>query len=387
MRVAIKRSDDYTITGPTSRLQKALALSRPGLGQLLMGLQRSARPDLHSLALLPSGLVAELNAADADILHLHWICGEFLSIEDIGRLTKPLVWTMHDMWPFAGAEHYSDDKPLARWRTGYQAGSQPTGQRGLDLDRWVWRRKHKAWQRPIHLVAPSEWLAGCARESALMRAWSINTIPHALDVQSFQPYARSLARHVLNLPHESRLVLFGALGGGRDQRKGWDLLQPALAQLARQIPGLTGIIFGQSQPAEPPDLGLPLHWMGHLHDDATLALLYNACDVMVVPSRQEAFGQTAAEAQACGCPVVTFRASGLPSVVEHQVTGYLATPFEADDLAAGIAWVLAEPTRYARLASQARERAVRLWSPDVVVAQYTAIYQRYVRGGCEGVYM
>src|SRR5680860_414365 len=156
---------------------------------------------------------------------------------------------------------------------------------------------------------------------------------------------------------------------------GWDLLQPALTQVAGRVPNVHGVIFGQGEPQHPLQLGLPLHWMGHLHDDTTIALLYSAADVMVVPSRQEAFGQTASEAQACGCPVVAFNVTGLPDVVEHGTTGYLAEAYSSEDLAKGIAWVLEDAERRAQLGGQARERAVRLWSPEVVVPQYLEVYQ------------
>jgi len=115
--------------------------------------------------------------------------------------------------------------------------------------------------------------------------------------------------------------------------------------------------------------------MGHLHDDTTLALLYSAADVTVVPSRQDNLPQSGTEAQTCGCPVVAFNVAGLPDVVEDGTTGYLAEAYSSEDLAKGIAWVLEDAERRAQLGGQARERALRLWSPDVVVPQYVEVYQ------------
>src|SRR5660398_251756 len=123
---------------------------RPYAGSATMRLQRTENPTLHSPALLPSQMRAQLNAGAADVVNLHWVCGEMLSVKDIGRITKPVVWTLHDMWAFCGPEHG-----------------------GLDIDRWTWRRKRKAWKRPFHIVTPSRWLADCARESALMHDWPV----------------------------------------------------------------------------------------------------------------------------------------------------------------------------------------------------------------------
>jgi glycosyltransferase involved in cell wall biosynthesis len=111
------------------------------------------------------------------------------------------------------------------------------------------------------------------------------------------------------------------------------------------------VVFGQHAPRSPSSLGLPIHYTGHLHDDRSLRVLYSAADAMVVPSRQEAFGQTASEAHACGTPVVAFNTGGLADIVEHQSTGYLSKAFDTEDLAQGITWVLAQ-----RASGQLRRR-------------------------------
>lgn len=172
-------------------------------------------------------------------------------------------------------------------------------------------------------------------------------------------------------------MLFGAMGGGNDPRKGMDLLLVALTQLRSEgkLQDLQLVVFGQCAPQSPPQLGFPLHYTGHLHDDLTLRALYSAADVMVVPSRQEAFGQTASEAHACGTPVVAFNTGGLPDIVDNRVTGALAEPFEPASLAAGIRWVLEDSQRLNSLGYAARERAERLWSPARVVGSYLDTYR------------
>ena len=377
LQVRTKRTDSPTVMITKSLVRKAIGKLSAPLVPRLMRLQRSANQGLHSPAWFSSGIVDELNHSDADVLQLNFICG-LLSIEEIGRLEKPLVWRLSDMWAFSGTEHYGDDGPAARWRTGYRADDRPASDGGPDIDRWAWGRKRRAWKRPIHIIAPSRWLAGCVRESALMHDWPVTVIPTALDVKQFQPWPKQTARAVLGLPEDVPLVLFGALSGGTDPRKGREFLQAALAKLASRIPAVHGVIFGQSEPAHPPRLGVPLHWMGHLHDDATLALLYSAADVMVIPSRQDNLPQTGIESQSCGCPVVTFDCSGLPDVVEDRQTGYLAKPFEVDDLANGIAWVLADRGRQETLSRRSRERALRLWAPEVVIPQFLQVYGRAI---------
>jgi glycosyltransferase involved in cell wall biosynthesis len=377
LQVRSKRTDSPTVMITKPLVRKAIGkLSAPVI-ERLMRLQRSSNRGLHSPAWFSSGIVDELNQSDADVLQLNFIVG-LLSIEEIGKLEKPLVWRLSDMWAFSGTEHYGDDGPNARWRIGYTAANRSSSDSGPDIDRWAWRRKRHAWKRPIHIVAPSRWLADCVRQSALMRDWPVTVIPTALSVTQFQPWPKAMARAVLGLPEGVPLVLFGALSGGADPRKGREFLQASLTKLASRIPGVAGVIFGQSEPADPPRLGLPLYWMGHLNDDATLSLLYSAADVMVIPSRQDNLPQTGIESQSCGCPVVTFNCSGLPDVVEDRKTGYLAKAFDVDDLANGIEWVLADGERRQLLSQRSRERALRLWSPEVVVAQYLQVYRRAI---------
>ena len=377
LQVRSKTTDSPTVTITRPVVRKAVGRIAAQVRPYFMRLQRSANTTLRSPGWYSLGISDELNRSDADVLQLNFVAG-LLSIEDIGRLTKPLVWRLSDMWAFSGTEHYGDDGPAARWRVGYTPASRPSSDRGPDIDRWAWRRKRRAWKRPIHIVAPSRWIARCVRESALMRDWPVTVIPTALDLVQFQPWPKQIARKVLGLPEHTPLILFGALSGGIDPRKGRDFLEAALTRVHAHTPNAEGVIFGQSEPAKPPRLGLPLHWLGHLHDDATLSLAYSAADVMVLPSRQDNLPQTGIESQSCGCPVVTFNVSGLSDVIDDRRTGYLATPFEVDDLAAGIDWVLADPARREGLSRCARARAMSLWAPEVVVPQFVSVYQQAI---------
>jgi glycosyltransferase involved in cell wall biosynthesis len=125
------------------------------------------------------------------------------------------------------------------------------------------------------------------------------------------------------------------------------------------------------------NLGFPIHYTGHLHDDIGLCLFYSAADAVVVPSRQDNLPNAGVEAQACGTPVVAFDACGLPDIVEHKKNGYLAQPFDAVDLAEGIRWVLDGPERRAILGAQSRQTAVARFSYPVVAKQYFELYKSF----------
>ena len=367
---------DPTVIGPDTAPGRLLGKARRVLASPWRSLLKEGSPGLHSPACIPSRWAGRLNASATDVVHLHWINCEMMSIADIGRLTKPTVWTLHDMWAFCGAEHYTDG---FRWREGYAAANRPPHESGFDLDRWTWRRKQRHWRRPLQIVTPSRWLAGCVEQSALMGNWPVTVIPNPIDTEIWRPADKRHARQALDLPLDAPILLFGALGGDEDPRKGFDLLRDALQHLRGRVAGLELIVFGQLAPAQESRLGFPIRHTGYLHDDEKLRLLYSAADAVAVPSRLEAFGQTASEAHACGTPVVAFNTGGLADIVAHRETGYLATPFDVHDLAAGIEWVLEADGDRAGLGTAARERACRLWDSPVVARQYADVYAHVTR--------
>lgn len=380
LKVGIKNSDDWTVKGFSKKNNKVLNKIKSHLSSKFMKLQSSENNNLHSPAIFPSGLVNEINKSDYDVVQLNWVCGEFLSIEDIGRINKPLVWRLSDMWPFSGAEHYDAEESSNRWKEGYSQYNRPINHKGLDIDRWVWSRKKRAWQdQKIHIVTPSQWMSKCVRNSYLMKNWPVEVIPTPINMKKYRPWGKEISRKIMGLSQSAKLILFGAMGGTKDQRKGSDLLQEALKKLSVKSDSLIeGVIFGQTIPEKEPDFGIPINWMGHVNDDETLGLLYSACDVMVVPSRQDNLPQTAIEAQASGCPLVAFNISGMPDALLHKETGYLANAFDTDDLAHGINWIILNNERNSRLSENARDRALELWSPEIIVSKYLDVYRRVI---------
>jgi len=345
MRVALASSGDAWVQAPRSKPRQALALARSTASWWLSKPQRSANPVTHSVAALPSRLDRELNASGADLLHLHWLQDEFLSVEAIGRLRGPVVWTLHDTWPFCGSEHYPLDSQDQRFALGYSRGNRAGLDRGVDLDRWTWLRKGKAWRSllpRLQLIAPSRWMAEQASRSALLHGVPCQVLPNAIP-QVFRPNEPSQARAALGWPQDKRLILFGAIDP-TDPRKGADLLQAALRRLVLQNSDqLMAVILGQSQPKQTQDWPIPVLYSGRFHDDVSLALAYAAADVVVVSSRMDNLPQSATEAIACGTPVVAFDQGGMADVIAHRQTGWLAEPFDPEGLAQGILWALQRP--------------------------------------------
>lgn len=364
---------------PSSVSSRAVAALRSQFGGAIFRLGCSSIGAPRSGNWIPSRVLPVIESYSPDVVNIHWIGGETMSIAEIGRIKRPVVWTVHDMWLFCGSEHYTTDSEDSRWRSGYTADPGTRAELGFDLDRWVWARKKKRWRMPMSVVAPSKWLAKCASASALLREQVVTCIPNPLDTDCFAPRNRAFSREVFGLPEHGFLIAFGAISGQSDPRKGFDLLRGALSHVRAAYPEipLHAVVFGQSAPVGA-ELPVPVKWLGHLHDDASLSLLYSAVDVAVVPSRQENLPQSATEAQACGCPVLAFDCTGLSDAVAHMETGYLARPFDVADMAAGVKWLHEDRERLAVMRHNARDRALQLWSPNVVIPQYVEFYERAI---------
>jgi glycosyltransferase involved in cell wall biosynthesis len=373
MLVRAKFSTDSTVIREASLLTKM----SPPLSGLPLRFYPKYKGKIFSSQLVPDVLAKRVKQHSPDITHIHAVCNGYLKIETLKKFDQPIVWTLHDMWPFTGGCHYNENCENYKVSCGscYQLGSNSSS----DLSHQVWKRKLNAWNKiNLTVVATTPWMADCAQASSLFKNLPIETIPLGLDTDKYKPYNQYFAREVLNLPQDKKLVLFGAIGGTSDPRKGFHLLQPALKDLrdSKRKDQIELVIFGGSQPEAKIDLGFKAHYVGRLNDDISLALAYSAADVMIVPSIQEAFGQTASESLSCGTPVVAFNATGVKDVVDHQQTGYLAKPFAIGDLVKGIEWVIEDQDRHQKLKLQSRQKALQKFSSKVQASRYLSLYEK-----------
>jgi glycosyltransferase involved in cell wall biosynthesis len=374
-----KTSPDIRVTAPNISLVQGIAKAKISLDALPLKLYKQRQGGLFSLQWLPDRMAVQLARMNLDLINLHWINGAYIQIETLAKFRKPLVWTLHDMWAFTGGCHYNQncDRYLASCGSCPQLGSQSD----WDLSRWVWQRKAKAWKHlDLTVVALSSWLAKAASSSSLFRDVRVELIPNGIDTQIYRPLPKQVARELLGLPQDKQLVLFGALKATGDPRKGFHLLQPALKSLSQSVwqDRFELVIFGATRPEQPPEFGFPTHYLGTFSDDLSLVLIYSAADVFVAPSTQENLANTVMEATACGTPCVAFNIGGMPDMIEHQCNGYLAQPYNIEDLAQGIAWVLESATRYQKLCDRSRQKVEQEFTRDLQAQRYAALFAEVV---------
>lgn len=373
MLVQSKTSDDYTVIGPVSKIQKGLGKIRPTLDAVPLWRYKNRTQTLFSPAWVPfSNTVDQINALEPDVVHLHWVAGGMMRIEELVRIKAPIVWTLHDNWAFTGGCHIMWD--CEKYKAACGACPRLGSHIEKDLSRKTFIRKRKAFSKieDITIVGLSNWLVDCAKESALLSNRNVIFLPNPMDVQAFFPIDKKVARDILNLTKEKKLILFGAMSSVSDINKGYKELSLALEKL--KTPDAELIVFGASQPQKSEMFSQKAHYLGRLHDDISLRVLYSAADVMVVPSLQENLSNAIMESLACGTPVVSFDIGGNPDLIDHKTNGYLTKPYQVDDLAKGIDWVLQHEAPE-MLTDNARQKVLENFDSKLVAKKYIDLYR------------
>jgi glycosyltransferase involved in cell wall biosynthesis len=318
-------------------------------------------------------LVAQLPSAD--VVNLHWIAGFVDYRAFFGRVPQhtPVVWTLHDMNPFTGGCHY--DLGCGRYAEGCGSCPQLGSSRQEDLSHQVFQRKRRIFERidagRLHLVALNDWMAAEVKRSVLLRRFPVTVIPNSLDTEVFAPRERALARDVLGLPRDARVVLFVATSI-HNRRKGFALLTRALAGL-QDTDDLCLLSLGAGQPGADP--GIPHVHLGVVENERLLSLVYSAADLFVIPSLQDNLPNTVLEALACGVPVVGFEVGGIPDMIQHGVTGLLVPAADAEAMGRAVRHLLEDESSRAEMADRGRRVAADEYALEVQALRYARLYE------------
>lgn len=317
---------------------------------------------------------------EADVVHLHWINQGMLSLKGIRKILntgKPVVWTMHDIWPATAICHLTLDCRNFETQCAHcrlLPGSGSTN----DLSTQIWKRKQQMLNdRQITFVTCSQWLAGEAQKSALLKGQRVVSIPNPIDTHIYTPKDKQQARQRVGLPTEGRIILF-ASQRVTNRNKGMGYLLEACRLLAEQYPekkeDITVAILGGH--AEEIEGQLPFRTcpLGYVNDEQRIVDIYNAADVFVLPSLSENLPNTIMEAMACGVPSVGFRIGGIPEEIDHQQDGYVADYCSSEDLARGIWWTLYEADHEA-VRKACLQKVAHNYSQQSVANRYLEVYE------------
>ena len=317
---------------------------------------------------------------EADVIHLHWVNQGMLSLKDIRSILqsgKPVVWTMHDIWPATAICHLTLD--CRQFETAcHHCWLLPGGGSSHNLAARVWRRKQRMLDgQHITFVTCSEWLGNEARKSALLKGQTIETIPNPIDTRIYRPGNQQQARQLLGLPEQGRVILFVSQRA-TNPNKGMSYLIEACKQLHANHPDwyekVSVAILGGHAEEISNQLPFRTYALGYVNDEHRIVSVYQAADVFVLPSLSENLPNTIMEAMACGVPCVGFRVGGIPEEIDHCENGYVADYRDAVDLARGLNYVL-EESDYAQLQHNCQQKIARNYSQQSVARRYQAVYE------------
>lgn len=319
----------------------------------------------------PSSIVTKIKKLKPDVIHLHWICDGAISIGQIGKLDIPIVWSLHDSWPFTGGCHVPEN--CMNYVSG--CGDCPTlnSSNRYDLSRLL------AWYKAfvfgkinnIYINGLSKWIANSASKSYCFRNKYVFNIPNLLDKNIFRSIDQTDARRELGLPLNKKIVLFGAMNATKDKNKGFDYFVKALNFL--KISNTAVVIFGDEHPPQI-DGNHEVYSFGKINDDSKMVLLYSSADVLVSPSVQENLSNVIMESMFCGTPVVGFNIGGNSDLIIHRVNGYLANPFDVSEFAKGIDFFL-NNNNPKEIRKKTKDHAHSKFDSNVVVKRYLTMYE------------
>jgi glycosyltransferase involved in cell wall biosynthesis len=279
------------------------------------------------------------------------------------------------MWAFTGGCHY--DEWCNKYKNNCGKCKVLNSKFDYDLSRSVWNRKNRVFSKTenITIVGLSNWLAECAKNSSLLKKKTVVNLPNPIDTNKYKPIDKSVARELLNLPQNKKIILFGAMSATSDKRKGYSQLIDAVNKIEEE--NIELVVFGNSGSKIKEDFKYKINFVGKLKDDISLQILYSAADVMIVPSLQENLSNVILESLSCAIPVVAFDIGGNSDMIEHKNNGYLAKPFDTYDLAKGIEWIL-NSENYSFLCENARNKAINEFDSKIVANRYIDLYKKII---------
>lgn len=316
---------------------------------------------------------------NADIIHIHWINQGFISMKGLERIInsgKPIVWTMHDMWPITGICHHA--RGCEKYMTQCVNCPFLVRHKNKDLAFSLFKQKKALYKKAnITFVGCSLWLTDLASHSALTTRKTVLSIPNPINTDIYQPLDKKMVRDKLNLPLDKKLILFGA-AKSTDERKGVSYFVDACKLLHKEIKEHIGVVlYGKESEKLVGKFDYPTYVMGYISDEKKLIELYSAVDIFAIPSLEENLPNSIIESMACGTPSIGFNIGGIPEIIDHIHNGYVANYKSAKDFSKGLKWIL-ENNENNELGLQARRKVIDSYSEREIAQQYITLYNSLI---------
>jgi glycosyltransferase involved in cell wall biosynthesis len=369
MIVARKFTNDFSVCGPENNFNRIVQIFRQKFSQILIFLFFRKPPSFISLSLFPSFWHKYINNSNVNLVHLHWINLEFMSISDISKIKKPIIWTLHDMWAFSGAQHLV-------WNNDYEGkySFKLFGKLISNLDYLVWKRKYRAFDNNIIIVTPSKWLANCAQKSTIFKNNEIFVIPNPINIENWNLIDKNCLREKYFFTKSEKLILFSTAEDLTNHNKGFDLLLKSLTKIP-VCHNFKLLIIGQSKPKYLKNYSFDIIFIGKVNNLNDLNSIYRLVDFVVLPSRQENLSNVAIEALANERPVIAFDYSGNTDIIKNGINGYLIEPYNTIKMSIAIIDLLTNTNRCLEFGINGREFVINNFENKVVFNKYLELYK------------
>ncbi len=306
---------------------------------------------------------------EADIINLHWVANFLDYTSFFEKNTKPVIWTLHDMNPFSGGEHY-EEKYLGIDESGFPIRRQVSEdeitveKKNVEIKKQALSKVHN-----LTIVAPSEWLAEEARKSEIFKGYPVLCIPYGLDAEIFAPRDQNYSRDLLGIPKDKKVILFVA-NSISNNRKGLVYLKRAFQQLSNK--NLVLCAIGQNNnEMEFFDYILEL---GSIYDERLMSMAYSAADVFVIPSLMDNFPNTVLESIMCGTPVIGFPVGGISEMIIDGENGLLTKEISVNSLVETLTDFLNKPERFGK--DEIRADALKKFDQKIQAERYISLFKK-----------
>lgn len=365
---------DDGVYGPTNLLSVFIQRLRKNIEIQMSKKVLISTSTFFSRAFVGANWERRIRQLNPDLIHLHWINYGHVSLDAISRWGVPIVWSLHDEWPFTGGCHFAND--CSRFHVGCGGCPLLRNSGEMDTSRKLILRKKKALKDlSLHLIAPSQWMASRAHASQLFEQRAASVIPNGVDTHLFGPRSADLVRQRLGIPQGVPCFLFIAANAVTDPRKGFNLLAESLTRLKSEFGRDVHLLIVGSSGEQLPTLNFPVKALGVVSEPDRVVDAYCAADALVVPSLSDNLPNTVLESFACGTPVLAFPSGGIPEMILPHQNGNLSESVTVEGLTKVMNEFLMTPESWPELRKGARDSALERYSLELQSRRVIELYR------------
>jgi glycosyltransferase involved in cell wall biosynthesis len=309
-----------------------------------------------------------------DIMNLHNIHGDYFNIHALWKILKhkKVVWTLHDMWAMTG--HCACSFGCKGWKDECEPCPHLNYYPAINKDKahYLFKIKKKILNHPnLHIVTPSNWLKELVEESMSPRN-KISLIYNGIDQSIYKPRNKLRIRRKLGIDIKKKVILFNSIGRNNPY-KGFSYLMEALKKIKNKN-NILLLIIGDDKDFKAK--GFDTMNIGFINSEKKMSEYYACADILLYPSIQDNCPLVVLEAMSCGLPIVTFDTGGIPELVQHKKTGYIAKYKDVDDLFKGMNLLLKNPDLRKKYGFQARKRVKKYFTLKKQTQNYLRLYNK-----------